>query len=116
MAFSIHSTPKEVNTLRKRNYRVGVRFNQAEHERFQMLVKDSGLSQEEYLRQLVRGVVPRDEPPPDYYKKMRQLYHMWGLWKRQSMVWCIRLKEIQGMSVSNTHIRWRARRFWNMVW
>mgnify|MGYP000186378587 FL=1 len=71
-----HSTPKEVDTLRKRNYRVGVRFNHAEHERFQKLVKDSGLSQEEYLRQLVRGVVPRDAPPPDYYKMMRQLYHI----------------------------------------
>lgn len=62
--------------MRKRNYRVGVRFNQAEYERFLKLVEDSGLSQEEYLRQLVRGVVPRDAPPPDYYKMMRQLYHI----------------------------------------
>ena len=46
--------------MRKRSIRVGVRFNQSEHERFQKLVEDSGLSQEEYLRQLVRGVVPRD--------------------------------------------------------
>ncbi len=70
---------REVNTLRKRSIRVAVRFNQAEHERFQKLVSDSGLSQEEYLRQLVRGVVPRDAPPPDYYKMMRQLYHIGNL-------------------------------------
>ena len=70
---------EEVNTLRKRSIRVGVRFNQSEHERFQKLVEDSGLSQEEYLRQLVRGVVPRDAPPPDYYKMMRQLYHIGNL-------------------------------------
>lgn len=62
--------------MRKRNIRVAVRFNQVENERFQRLVEDSGLSQEEYLRQLVRGVVPRDAPPPDYYKMMRQLYHI----------------------------------------
>ena len=65
--------------MRKRSIRVGVRFNQSEHERFQKLVEDSGLSQEEYLRQLVRGVVPRDAPPPDYYKMMRQLYHIGNL-------------------------------------
>lgn len=65
-----------MNTLRKRSIRVSVRFNQSEHDRFIKLVEDSGLSQEEYLRQLVRGVVPRDAPPPDYYKMMRQLYHI----------------------------------------
>lgn len=67
---------REVNTLRKRSIRVSVRFNQSEHDRFIKLVEDSGLSQEEYLRQLVRGVVPRNAPPPDYYKMMRQLYHI----------------------------------------
>ena len=45
--------------MRKRSIRVGVRFNQSEHER--------------------RGVVPRDAPPPDYYKMMRQLYHIGNL-------------------------------------
>ena len=65
-----------MNTLRKRSIRVSVRFNQSEHDRFVKLVEDSGLSQEEYLRQLVCGVVPRDAPPPDYYKMMRQLYHI----------------------------------------
>lgn len=65
--------------MRKRSIRVGVRFNQSEHDRFIKLVEDSGLSQEEYLRQLVRGVVPRESPPPDYYKMMRQLYHIGNL-------------------------------------
>ena len=41
------------------------------------IVSVSGsIMQEEYLRQLVRGVVPRDALPPDYYKMMRQLYHI----------------------------------------
>ena len=62
--------------MRKRSIRVSVRFNQSEHDRFIKLVEDSGLSQEEYLRQLVRGVVPRNAPPLDYYKMMRQLYHI----------------------------------------
>lgn len=27
----------------------------------------------------MRGVVSRDSPPPDYYKMMRQLYHIGNL-------------------------------------
>lgn len=62
--------------MRKRSIRVSVQFNQSEHDRFVKLVEDSGLSQEEYLRRLVCGVVPGDAPPLDYYKMMRQLYHI----------------------------------------
>ena len=53
MAFFV-SRQKRGNTLRKRSIRVRVRFNQSEHNRFVKLVEDSGLSQEEYLCQLVR--------------------------------------------------------------
>lgn len=39
-------------------------------------VRRSGLSREAYLRQLIKGVVPRDAPPPDYYSMMKELYRI----------------------------------------
>lgn len=62
--------------MRKRNNRVSVRFTDEELDHFRKLVERTGLSAEEYLRQLIKGVVPRDSPPADYYKMMRQLYHV----------------------------------------
>ena len=62
--------------MRKRNNRVSVRFTDEELDYFKSLVERTGLSGEEYLRQIVKGVVPRDSPPADYYKMMRQLYHV----------------------------------------
>ena len=62
--------------MRKRNNRVSVRFTDEELDYFKSLVERTGLSGEENLRQIVKGVVPRDSPPADYYKMMRQLYHV----------------------------------------
>lgn len=62
--------------MRKRNNRVSVRFTDEELDHFKSLVERTGLSAEEYLRQVVKGIVPRDSPPTDYYKMMRQLYHV----------------------------------------
>ena len=62
--------------MRKRNNRVSVRFTDEELYHFKKLVERTGLSAEEYLRQVVKGIVPRDSPPADYYKMMRQLYHV----------------------------------------
>ena len=62
--------------MRKRNNRVSVRFTDEELDYLKSLVERTGLSGEEYLRQIVKGVVPRDSPPADYYKMMRQLYHV----------------------------------------
>lgn len=62
--------------MRKRNNRVSVRFTDEELAFFKKLVERTGLSAEEYLRQIVKGIVPRDSPPADYYKMMRQLYHV----------------------------------------
>lgn len=62
--------------MRKRNNRVSVRFTDEELSHFKKLVERTGLSAEEYLRQIIKGVVPRDSPPADYYKMMRQLYHV----------------------------------------
>lgn len=62
--------------MRKRNNRVSVRFTDEELDYFRKLVERTGLPAEEYLRQVVKGIVPRDSPPADYYKMMRQLYHV----------------------------------------
>lgn len=62
--------------MRKRNNCVSVRFIDEELEHFKRLVERTGLSAEEYLRQIIRGVVPRDSLPADYYKMMRQLYRV----------------------------------------
>lgn len=62
--------------MRKRNNRVSVRFTDDELDHFRKLVERTGLSAEEYLRQIIKGVVPRDSPSADYYKMMRQLYHV----------------------------------------
>lgn len=62
--------------MRKRSNRVSVRFTDEELDHFKRLVERTGLSAEEYLRQIIRGVVPRNSPPADYYKMMRQLYRV----------------------------------------
>jgi hypothetical protein len=49
-------------------------MTEAEAERFNQIVKRSGLSRSSYLRQLIAGVIPADRPPPDYYAMMRELH------------------------------------------
>lgn len=62
--------------MRKRNCRVQVRLDNKEYQHFMKLVRKSGVSQEVYLRHLINGVVPRDDPPADYHSFMKQLYHI----------------------------------------
>lgn len=50
------------------------RLNEQEAEAFRERVKQSGLTQESYLRQVISGKMPRDAPPPDYYAMMRELH------------------------------------------
>ena len=64
------------NENRKRNVRVQFRLDSKEHQTFMKAVRKSRLSKESYLRHLIQGVVPRDEPPPDYYSMMRELYRI----------------------------------------
>ena len=61
--------------MRTRNNMIRFRLSDTEVERFDRLVKKSGLSREAYLRQIIAGLQPRDQPPPDYRLMMRQLYH-----------------------------------------
>lgn len=51
------------------------RLSDKEVERLDRLVKKSGLSREAYLRQVISGLQPRNQPPPDFRLMMRQLYH-----------------------------------------
>ena len=58
----------------KRNVQILFRLTREEADRFKKKVKKSGLSQEAYLRQIIKGLVPTDAPPPDYYSMMRELH------------------------------------------
>lgn len=60
--------------MRKRNVPIMFRLNRKEAEALDKKVKKSGISREAYLRHLIKGVVPKDAPPPDYYSMMRELH------------------------------------------
>lgn len=62
--------------MRRRNIAVLFRLTPKEAEHLDAKVKQSGLSREAYLRQLISGVVPKDAPPPDYYAMMKELYRI----------------------------------------
>lgn len=62
--------------MRKRNIPFLFRLNEREAEAFRNRVKRSGLTQEAYVRQVIRGKVPRDAPPPDYYTMMKELHRI----------------------------------------
>jgi len=59
--------------MRKRNVRCQFWLNENEAERFNKLVKRSGLQREAYLRNIINGLVPADLPPPDYNAMMNEL-------------------------------------------
>ena len=60
----------------KRNMKITFRLNESEHKKFKTRVKKSGLSQEEYMRQLINDLVPMDAPPLDYFAMMRELHYI----------------------------------------
>ena len=55
---------------------IKVRLNRKEAEALNQRVRKSRLSREAYLRHLIDGAVPLDQPPPDYYAMMRELYRI----------------------------------------
>ncbi|MGF7018861.1 hypothetical protein M2145_002644 [Lachnospiraceae bacterium PF1-21] len=59
--------------MRKRKVQVLFRLSEKEAEAFEKKVGRSGLNREVYLRHLIKGVIPRDAPPPDYYTMMKEL-------------------------------------------
>jgi hypothetical protein len=52
--------------MRKRSIRAQVWLNEAENKRLHDSAKKAGLSQENYLRALINGYVPKELPPIDY--------------------------------------------------
>ena len=59
--------------MRKRAHRIWAHLSDDEYDTFRCSVKKSGLSQEAYLRALIKGRVPREPPPADYYAMMKEL-------------------------------------------
>lgn len=59
--------------MRNRKHRIEVRLNDAEYEDFLDKVKKSKLNQQAYIRMLLKGLKPRDAPPPDYYAFKREV-------------------------------------------
>ncbi len=59
--------------MRTRNNRVWCRLNDEEYTEFMNKVKKSGLKKEPYIRMVLKGLQPRDVPPVEYHKFMREL-------------------------------------------
>ena len=64
--------------MRKRSIRAQVWLNEAENRRLHDSAKKAGLSQENYLRSLINGYVPKELPPIDYYDMIRELHVIGG--------------------------------------
>lgn len=59
--------------MRKRAHRIWAHLSDDEYDTFRCCVKKSGLSQEAYLRALIKGRVPRQPPPANYHAMMKEL-------------------------------------------
>jgi hypothetical protein len=64
--------------MRKRNIRAQVWLNEAESQRLRDNAKRTGLSQENYLRSLINGHVPKELPSIDFYNMIRELRAIGG--------------------------------------
>ena len=64
--------------MRKRNIRAQVWLNEAENQRLHNNAQKTGLSQENYLRSLINGYVPKELPPIDYYNMIHELRAIGG--------------------------------------
>lgn len=58
---------------RTRNNHIQFWLSDFEARDFNRRVKRSGLSREAYLRQIIRGLVPTEAPPTDYFQMMGEL-------------------------------------------
>lgn len=59
--------------MRTRPKRIWAHLSEQEYAFFKKQIKRSGLSQEGYLRMLISGHVPRELPPLEYHRLIRQL-------------------------------------------
>jgi len=59
--------------LRTRKHEKHIRLSDAEHATLRSNASRTGLSDEAFIRQLITGYVPKEQPPADYYGMMREL-------------------------------------------
>ena len=62
--------------MRSRNVHVQLWLNRKEAATLARSAKTCGITQSTYLRHLIMGFVPREQPSPDYYAFMRSLYSL----------------------------------------
>lgn len=60
--------------MRKRNIQIIVRLNIDEQQHLSKTVKKTGLSQEVFIRALIKGYEPKALPPLDYHSMIRELH------------------------------------------
>ena len=60
--------------MQKRNIRIQFWINKKELEKFERFIKKSKLSKTAYLRHVIKGLIPQNAPPPDYYSMMKELH------------------------------------------
>ena len=60
--------------MRARDIRIQFRLSDKEAAAFDGIVEKSGLSRSAYLRCLIKGLVPVELPPPDYFAFARELH------------------------------------------
>lgn len=60
--------------MRKRDIRKQVWLNEKENLCLQKYASKAGLSQENYLRALIKGYVPKELPPVEYHDMIRELH------------------------------------------
>lgn len=62
--------------MRNRKVHVQLWLNEKEAAMLRKNVKAAGISQSAYLRHLIKGFVPKEHPPLDYFAFMRSLYSL----------------------------------------
>jgi len=62
--------------MQKRKVVIKFRLDEKEADHLNKRVQISGLSRESYLRQLLKGLVPMNLPPPDYFAMMNELHRI----------------------------------------
>jgi hypothetical protein len=58
----------------QRNIKITFRLNEEEQQSLAKQVKNTGLSQESFIRALIKGYEPRELPPLDYHVMIRELH------------------------------------------
>ena len=61
--------------MRTRTHLLQVWLDDKENDILTHRSQKAGVPKSTFIRQLIHGLQPRDQPPPDYRLMMRQLYH-----------------------------------------